>query len=105
MRFAQRHQIQFVADSQVPGLESEPLPYLLSRGPDRDVAATPPQLPPCLNAPLVGLVTPSTLVRVLRVVTMPACSNTPHNARQLAQLTKSVALQSQHRLTKKNIPE
>jgi hypothetical protein len=28
---------------------------------------------PCLNAPLAGLVTPNTLVRVLNVVTMPAC--------------------------------
>jgi hypothetical protein len=37
------------------------------------VAATPAQLLPCLNAPLAGFVTPSTLVRVLSVVTMPAC--------------------------------
>jgi len=56
-------------------LIQHPRPHLLSRGPDRDVDATPLHPLPCLKAPLVGLVTPSTLVRVLRVVTMPACMN------------------------------
>lgn len=75
--------------SRVPGyrLAAKQGTHLLSSGPESDVAATPAQLPPCLNAPLLGLVTPNTLVRVLKVVTMPACSTPSHLRDQWLRVT------------------
>lgn len=54
------------------------------------MAATPAQLLPCLNAPLAGFVTPSTLVRVLSVVTMPAC-RTAHTSNIFSRNVEATA--------------